>query len=160
MELLKTNYEESHYDNNAEREGIPIEKGTVLTEPYLIENEALFRKYAEFFTAYPDLFLDIIKPADSNFSLFFYQRLTLRAMMRYKKVYVCACRAFSKSFLTILVMMLECIFMPGTRRFICAPVKNQGAKIAREKILEIYRHWPLIRKEVHGGDISDTPGSF
>lgn len=70
------------------------------------------------------------------------------------------CRAWSKSFLTILGLMLQCIFIPNHKAFICAPNKSQGAQIAKEKIYEIYRHWPLIRKEVVGGDISDTPGNF
>ena len=85
-----------------EREGLPIEKGITLTEKYLEANEELFKKYAEFFTVYPDLFLDLITPSDSNFQLFFYQRIFLRACMRYRIVYVTACRAWSKSFLTIL----------------------------------------------------------
>jgi hypothetical protein len=50
--------------------------------------------------------------------------------------------------------------MPGTKRFICAPNKNQSAQIAKEKITEIYDKWPLLRREVVGGDISDTPGNF
>lgn len=143
-----------------EREGIEIEKGAVLTTPYLEAHEELFRKYADFFTAYPDLFLDLIKPSNSNFVLFFYQRIVLRAMMRFREVYVVACRAFSKSFLTILAIFLQCVFIPGTKRFICAPNKNQSAQIAREKIFEIYSNWPLLRREVIGGDISETPGNY
>ena len=114
----------------------------------------------EIFTAYPDIYLDIIKPTDSNFTLFFYQRIVLRAVMRYKEVYVTAPRAFSKSFITILGIFLQCIFMPGTKRFICAPNKNQSAQIAKEKIIEIYDKFPLLKKEVIGGEISDTPGNF
>ena len=143
-----------------EREGIELEKGAILTETYLSEHEELFRQYCDFFTAYPDIFLDIIKPADSTFTLFFYQRIVLRALMRFKEVYVVACRAFSKSFITILALFLQCSFIPGTKRFICAPNKNQSAQIAKEKLVEIYDKFPLLRKEVIGGDISDTPGNF
>ena len=107
-----------------------------------------------------DLYLDTIKPVDSTMELFFYQRIVLRAIMRFKEVYVVACRAFSKSFITILALILQCIFIPGTKRFICAPNKNQAAQIAKEKIYEIYERWPLLRKEVIGGNISDTPGNF
>ena len=81
-------------------------------------------------------------------------------MMRFREVYVVACRAFSKSFLTILAIFLQCVFIPGTKRFICAPNKNQSAQIAREKIFEIYSNWPLLRREVVGGDISETPGNY
>lgn len=143
-----------------QREGIEIDKGAVLTTPYLEAHEDLFRQYADFFTAYPDLFLDLIKPEGSSFTLFFYQRIVLRAIMRFKEVYVVACRAFSKSFLTIIAMFLQCVFIPGTKRFICAPNKNQSAQIAKEKIFEIYNNWPLLRREIVGGDITDTPGNF
>ena len=142
------------------REGIEIEKGAILTEQYLIEHEELFRQYADFFTAYPDIFLDLIKPDDSNFTLFFYQRIVLRAIMRFKEVFVTACRAFSKSFLTILALFLQCVFIPGTKRFICAPNKNQSAQIGKEKLAEIYDKFPLLRREVIGGEISDMPGNF
>ena len=142
------------------RNGVEIEKGVTLTMPYLEQNRDKFENYMDLFTAYPDVFLDVIKPTDSSFELFFYQRITLRALMRYKDIFVTAPRAFSKSFITILGLMLQCIFMPGTKRFICAPNKNQSAQIAKEKITEIYDKWPLLRREVVGGDISDTPGNF
>ena len=142
------------------RDGVEIEKGVVLTEDYLVRNFDYLCDMFSIFSAYPDVFLDLIKPSDDDFSLFFYQRITLRAIMRYREVYGTAPRAFSKSFLTILAMMLQCIFMPGTKRFICAPNKNQSAQIAKEKIAEIYNHWPLLRKEVLGGDITDMPGNF
>lgn len=142
------------------RDGIEIEKGVVLNEDYLKEHFDEIGEMFSIFTAYPDIYLDLIKPQDSNFELFFYQRITLRAVMRYKDIFITAPRAFSKSFITILGLILQCIFIPGTKRFICAPNKNQSAQIAKEKIVEIYDHWPLLRKEVIGGEISDTPGNF
>lgn len=42
--------------------------------------------------------------------------------------------------------------------FICAPHINQAAKIATEKIKEIYDIWPLLQREVIG--IGDQPGNF
>lgn len=142
------------------KDGIPLEKGVTLTEQFVRKNYNVISDYINYFMAYPDLFLDLIKPQDSNFSLFFYQRIVLRAIMRYKEVYVTACRAFSKSFLSILGIMLQCIFIPGTKRFICAPNKSQAAQIAKEKIMEIYDKFPLIRREVIGGDVSEMPGNF
>lgn len=142
------------------RDGIEIEKGVVLNEDYLKEHFDEIGDMFSIFTAYPDIYLDLIKPQDSNFELFFYQRITLRAVMRYKDIFITAPRAFSKSFITILGLILQCVFIPGTKRFICAPNKNQSAQIAKEKIVEIYDHWPLLRKEVIGGEISDTPGNF
>lgn len=108
-----------NYDNGQDavqkitRKGIELEKGAVLTLPYLERHQSELEKIMNVFMAYPDIFLDVIKPSDSNFELFFYQRITLRALMRYKDVYVTAPRAFSKSFITILALMLQCIFMPG-----------------------------------------------
>ncbi len=142
------------------RDGIPIEKGVILNEDYLVKNLSEIERMFQFFTAYPDLFIDLITPETDNISLFFYQRIFLRSVMRFKIIYVTACRAWSKSFLTILALMLQCIFIPNHKAFICAPNKSQGAQIAKEKIYEIYQHWPLIRREVLGGDISDTPGNF
>ena len=142
------------------KDGVVIEKGAILNEDYLKENRDHIGDMFSYFTAYPDIYLDLITPEDDNISLFFYQRIFLRSVMRFKTVYVTACRAWSKSFLTILGLMLQCIFIPGRKVFICAPNKTQGAQIAKEKIGEIYRHWPLIRKEVFGGDISDMPGNF
>lgn len=142
------------------KDGVEIEKGVVLNEDYLEEHFEDLGKAFSFFSAYPDLFLDIITPETENLKLFFYQRIFLRAAMRFKIVYVTACRAWSKSFLTILALILQCIFIPGRKVFICAPNKTQAATIAKEKIYEIYKHWPLIRREVLGGDISETPGNF
>lgn len=142
------------------RENIPLEKGVVLTEQYLTSIQDLLEKYMNFFTAYPDIFLDIIAPTDAQIKLFPYQRIFLRAVMRFKNVYVTACRAFSKSFITILGMVLQCIFMPRTKRFICAPMKAQAAQIAKEKLTEIFRAWPLLRREVIGGDLTEVPGNY
>lgn len=143
-----------------EREGTIIDKGIILNEYYLTSNLDEIGGVMSIFSAYPDLYLDLIKPQDSSFTLFFYQRITLRALMRFKDIYVTAPRAFSKSFITILALILQCIFIPGTKRFICAPNKTQAAQIAKEKIVEIYDRWPLLRKEIIGGEISDTPGNF
>lgn len=142
------------------KNGIPIEKGVVLNEDYLRKHKDQIGEVFGFFTAYPDIFLDLITPEDEKFQLYFYQRIFLRSVMRFRKVYLTAARAFSKSFLTILGLMLQCVFIPGRKVFICAPNKSQGAQIAKEKIAEIYKHWPLIRKEVVGGDVNDMPGNF
>ena len=142
------------------REGVEIEKGIVLNEAYLEDNEKNLGDMFSIFTAYPDVFLDLITPENETIKLFFYQRIFLRVAMRFKVVYVTACRAWSKSFLTILALFLQCVFIPGRKVFICAPNKSQGAQIAKEKLSEIFRNWPLLRKEVIGGEISECPGNY
>lgn len=161
-ELIKTRIPEENERGTsiANREGYEIDKGVILTVPYLTENREEIGKIIDVFIAYPDIFLDYIKPSGSDFTLFFYQRIMLRSMMRYKGVYVVACRAASKSFITILAMVLQCIFMPRTKRFICAPFKNQSAQIGKEKLSEIFNTWPLLRREIIGGDLVDTPGNY
>lgn len=142
------------------RNGIEIEKGAILSETWIKQNFFQVCKQSEIFTAYPDIYLDIIKPTESNFELFFYQRMVLRAVMRFKEIYITAPRAFSKSFLVILGMLLQCIFMPRTKRFICAPMIKQSAKIGKEKLAEIFNLYPLLRKEIIGGDLTDLPGNY
>ena len=57
-------------------------------------------------------------------------------------------------------MFLQCAFLPGTKRFICAPNKNQSAQIAKEKLTEIFTLFPLLKREVIGGNITDIPGNY
>ena len=93
-------------NQQGQRDGIPIDKGVILNEAYLIEHEEQLKKVCNLFSVYPDLYLDLISPSDDSFSLFFYQRIFLRAVMRFKIVNVTACRAWSKSFITILGLVL------------------------------------------------------
>lgn len=155
QELLQQDFIE-----RAEREGIELEKGSIITEDYLIRHEEDLKKWVTLFSVYPDIYLDIIKPKDSNFTLFFYQRIVLRAFMRFKDIYITAPRAFSKSFLTILAFFLQCMFIPGRKIFICANTKQQAAQITKEKVYEIYDHWPLLKKEVIGSELKEYPGNF
>lgn len=130
------------------REGIKIDKGAILTEDRIDKYYDLYTKYINFFTVYPDIFIDLITPKDSHWKLFPYQRIFLRACMRYRYHYCTAPRAFAKSFLSILSLYLRCMFLPRSKVFICAPGKEQGTKIAVEKITEIWDTFPLLEKEI------------
>ncbi len=130
------------------RDGIELEKGVVITPQFLERNEELLHNCWEIYSAYPDIYLDVIKPQNSNFNLFPYQRLFLRACMRYTTLYITAARATSKTFLSILAKYLQCVFIPNHVGSIVAPNKNQAAKIAKQKIEEIWRIWPLLENEV------------
>ena len=142
------------------KNGFEVEKGVILTQQRIEANRKLYEYYANLFTAYPDIFVRLITPSHSSFELFFYQVIFLRACMRYRYHYCTAPRAFSKTFVSILALFLKCIFQPRSKIFIVAPAKSQGAKNTKEKIVEIYQLFPLLRKEIVGGDISDTPGNF
>ena len=68
------------------RDGVPIEKGIVLTKEFLDSNQTLFTKYLNFWILYPDCYLDAIQSVDDakNFHLMPFQRISLRASMRYR----------------------------------------------------------------------------
>ena len=125
-----------------------IEKNVVLTKEKVQENRELIQKYMQYFSVYPDIFLDLISPADSKFHLYFYQRIFLRACMRFKYHYCIASRGYSKSFLSILAGILRCIFLPGTTMFIVCPGASQGVEVAQEKINLILSIWPMLEKEI------------
>ena len=130
------------------RDGIELDKGVVITEQWLQKNEELLYDCWNIYTVYPDIYLDLIKPADSNFNLFPYQRMFLRVCMRYTHIYITAARATSKTFLSILAKYLQCMFLPGHVGSIVAPNKSQAAKITKQKIQEIWRIWPLLKNEL------------
>lgn len=125
-----------------------IEKNVVLSRDNVEKNRALIEKYMEFFSSYPDIFLDLIQPAETKFHLFFYQRLFLRACMRFKYHYCIASRGYSKSFLSILAGIVRCVFLPGTTMFLVAPGASQGVEIASEKINQIINIWPMLGAEI------------
>lgn len=139
---------EIYVDKEDEREGIKIDKGAILTEDRIDQYYKLYTDYITFFTVYPDLFVDLITPKSSNFKLFPYQRIFLRACMRYRYHYCTAPRAFAKSFLSILALYLRCMFLPRSKVFICAPGKEQGTKIAMEKLTELWDLFPMLEKEI------------
>lgn len=69
------------------RDGVPIEKGIVLTEDFLVKNQQLFEEYNKYFMLYPDLFLDLIAAENCPIKFYYYQRIMLRGMMRYRYFY-------------------------------------------------------------------------
>lgn len=101
-----------------------------------------------YFQAYPDKFIDYILDEDSTFKLYPFQRIFLRIMARYKKVYITATRGTSKSFLNILSMYLKCIFFPNIKLSLVAPQKDQASQIAQQNIEAIWNFMPLLQKEV------------
>lgn len=142
------------------RNGVEMEKGFILTQEYIEKNRKHIEEIMNIYSVYPDLFLDTISLMGDKFTLFFYQRIFIRASMRYRYHYCVATRAFSKTFVSILALILKCIFLPRTHAFIVAPAKSQAAKNSKDKIIEIFQHWPLLKKEIVGGDISDLPGLY
>lgn len=114
-----------------------------------------WRKYLSLFRSYPDLFIDFILPKESIFQLFFFQRVILRIMLRYRRTYFTLTRGASKSFLQILAKIIECILYPNIKIALTAPQKNMATGIAQQTINAIWEFIPALRAEVrsfHFGD--------
>ena len=111
------------------------------------------REYISFWREYPDLFVDFMQTGgDPNkeltFKLFFYQRVFLRAAMRFKYVYAVYPRAYSKSFLSVLILMIRAILYPGAHLFSTAGGKEQAAQILQEKVDDICQKIPAFQREI------------
>ena len=102
-----------------------------------------------FFRQYPDLLIDFMKGPDSTFQFYFYQRIFLRVVMRHRYVYATFPRAYSKSFLSMMVLMLRCILFPGSSLFVTTGGKEQAASITIAKIQEICRLIPALNNEIN-----------
>lgn len=121
----------------------------VVTEQRLDPHIDKLAKAMSFYYSYPDLFTDLMKPVDSKFELYFFQRLILRAYNRYRQVFVTATRGASKSFLGFLSRYLTCMFVPGHLSFVVSEVKEQAANIATQKInQDLWMKFPLLANEM------------
>ena len=109
------------------------------------------REYISFWREYPDLFVDFMKGPDNNFNLFFYQRVFMRAAMRHKYVYAVFPRAYSKSFLAVMILMIRCILYPRCKLFVTSGGKEQAAGIMKEKVKEICTLIPAFEREIDWG---------
>ena len=140
----------SNENNLVFRDGIPIEKGVILTKEFLDANKELFTKFLNHWILYPDLWLDSIQDSidAKNFHLLPYQRMILRASMRYRYLYVTATRATAKSFTAYLGALVRAVLLPNSTVMIVSDVKGTVIKIAQAKFEEIFKHWPLLRNEL------------
>lgn len=88
------------------------------------------KKQIAFYRAYPDIFVDdlsgynqyVKEHSDDSgwkgFKFFYFQRITLRVLMRHRKVYIVFSRGFSKSFLSMMALMIKAILYPNSELFI------------------------------------------
>lgn len=123
----------------------------IISKQNILDNLEEYRKAISFFRAYPDKLLDMYIDAmgeDCNFKLFPYQRIFLRAMARYKEVFLTFSRGTSKSFMDDLWNMLECILYPNTKLAIVASTKGQSASILEAKVSEILSLLPILEFEI------------
>lgn len=121
----------------------------VLTKTRVDANFENYGKAIDIFLAYPDVFVDLLSPRDSDFSLFFVQRIVLRMMARYRQSYSVFPRAFSKSFLAFLSRYIYTMLIPGHYSFVVSGTKKQAAQIAKEKVvMDLWNKFPLLANEM------------
>jgi hypothetical protein len=100
-----------------------------LSEERLKAQLGNLRTMIAFYRQYPDLLVDELSGyADAQrngtlksykgFKFYTYQRIFLRVVMRHRYVYATFPRAYSKSFLSMMVLMLRCILYPGSHLFV------------------------------------------
>ena len=106
------------------------------------------RNLVSFYREYPDYLIDFMKGPDSTFNFYFYQRVFLRIVMRHRYVYATFPRAYSKSFLSMMVLMLRCILYPNSHLFVTTGGKEQAASITIAKIEEICKLIPSLNNEI------------
>ena len=120
-----------------------------LSEERIREQMEPLRQYISFWREYPDLFVEFLCGNNpQNFKLFFYQRVFLRAVIRHRYAYATFPRAYSKSFLSVLILMIRCILFPGSHLFVTTGGKEQAAGIAKEKVEELCKLIPGLRNEI------------
>lgn len=120
-----------------------------LSEERLKEQVPALRSLISFYREYPDYLIDFMKGPDSTFKFYFYQRIFLRVVMRHRYVYATFPRAYSKSFLSMMVLMLRCILYPGAQLFVTTGGKEQAASITIAKVEEICRLIPALNNEIN-----------
>lgn len=124
-------------------------KKTGISEERIRAQIPIIRQYIAYWREYPDMFVEFLCGNNpENFQLYFYQRLFLRAVMRHRYAYATFPRAYSKSFLSVLILMLRCVLFPGAHLFVTTGGKEQAAGIAREKAEELCKLIPGLKNEI------------
>lgn len=151
QEILNTeHYVSKKVSKEYVRDGVVLEKGAVITPKRIEKNMELYKTICQFWSVYPDAYIKMITPIDSKFKLKFFQVIFLRACLRHGRILTVAPRAAGKSFICILALMLICTFRPHSTVFICSPGKQQSAKIAAQKIKQLWDLLPPLKWEVQG----------
>lgn len=120
-----------------------------LSEQRLKSQLDKLRGLIAFFRQYPDLLVDYMKGPNSSFKFYFYQRIFLRVVMRHRYVYATFPRAYSKSFLSVMALMLRCMLYPNSHLFVTTGGKQQAASITIAKVEEICKLLPCLENEIN-----------
>lgn len=135
--------------------GVKKKKIGVSEERFNIIKEDI-KKYVAYWREYPDMFIDFLQEGGEGpngnrkkkLNFFFYQRVMLRAILRYKYTYAVEPRGYSKSFIAVLGMICIAILYPGSKPFTSAAGKGQSAEILREKFELLIKMVPALDREI------------
>lgn len=120
-----------------------------ISQQRLMQDIDKLKDLISYFREYPDIFIDFIKGKDSTFNFYLYQRVFLRVVMRHRYVFCTFPRAYSKSFLSMMALMIRCILYPNSHLFVTTGGKEQAASITIAKIDEICNLIPALNNEIN-----------
>lgn len=125
-----------------------ISEGVVKKE-HVLKNLDKYGNMINTFLTYPDILIDLITPRNNKFSLFFSQRMVLRAMARSRQSFFTFSRGYSKSFLAFTNSYLRTMLVPRHKSFVNSGSKEQTTQIAKEKIQDdLWVRFPLLQNEM------------
>ena len=136
----------------------PIQKKIEIDKNKIRNNLEYYQRIISYWRKYPDKFIDYLCSLnpDNTFKFYFFQRMYLRIVMRYKTVYAVFSRGFSKSFLAVLSLMIKAVLYPRAKLATVADGKGQSAQILSSKMQEICQLIPALANEI----IWDTRGKI
>lgn len=103
---------------------------------------------------FPDLFLDLITPETGGIRLDLDQRVFMRCLSRFMRVYGVFPRGYGKTFIELLTMYVIAILYPDSNLSMSAQTREASAKLIKEKHTEIIKFYPLIEAEIIKANIS------
>ena len=96
----------------------------------------------------PDLFLDLITPETGGIRLDLDQRVFLRSLFRFLRVYGVFPRGYGKTFIEMLGLYVLAILYPDCNLSMSAQTREASAKLIKEKHNEIKKYYPLIASDI------------
>lgn len=95
-----------------------------------------------------DLFLDLITPETGGIRLDLDQRVFLRSLGRFLRVYGVFPRGYGKTFVEMLGLYVVAILFPDSNLSMSAQTREASARLIKEKHNEIKKYYPLIASDI------------
>lgn len=126
-----------------------------VTKQRILAHLSQWGKVINQWICYPDLFIDLITPINSEFTLYPFQRIFMREMARKTQTFITASRGTSKSFCGFIDRYIHAMLIPRHRTGIIAGTRKQASSIAKEKIIDdLWNKFPFLANEMQKRDIA------